>query len=98
MSEKQDPSLTKGIRQLAKKLAAVQKQAREMGIFVGDRELLTCGRCGLMEDVAFDGRLLTCRPDSLGEDTAFRFEELPDNRFQCPVCGTVIHLEEDKSQ
>ena len=44
MSENQEPSLTNGICAIAKKLATVQKQAREMGIFVGDRELLTCGQ------------------------------------------------------
>ena len=78
-------------------LRGAVQQAREMGVFVGDRELLACDRCSLMEDVAFDGRLLTCRPDSLGVDTGFRFEELPDNRFRCPVCGTVIHPKRGES-
>ena len=82
--------LPREIYQLATEIAALQSKARELGLFTNDRELLQCPRCGLKEDVAFDGRLLTCRPDSLGEDTGLRFKELPSNRFRCPACGATV--------
>jgi rubredoxin len=78
------------LRELAKRLAALQEQARALGIFVGDRELLECPGCGLQEDVAFSGQLLTCLPSSPNQDTGLRFEELPGDRFRCPRCGTVV--------
>jgi rubredoxin len=79
--------------QLASRLVAVQEQARSLGIFVGDRELLECPQCGLMEDVIFTGQLITCRPSAESpdtEDTGLRFEELPQNRFRCPACGSLV--------
>ena len=39
------------ISELAKRLFAVQEQARSLGLFAGDRELLECRKCGLLEDV-----------------------------------------------
>ncbi len=75
----------------AHQLAKVTKNAHSLGIFVGDRELLVCPRCGLMEDVLADGRLITCH--AAGEaDTGLRFAEnrRRDGRFICPGCRTVI--------
>ncbi|MBI3099525.1 MAG: hypothetical protein HYY93_15060 [Planctomycetes bacterium] len=73
-----------------KRLVAVQAEARALGLFVGDHELLTCLRCGLMEDVTFAGLLITCRPTALGEDTGLRFEELSAGKFHCPSCGAMV--------
>jgi ribosomal protein S27AE len=75
---------------MAGRIAELQKTARRFGIFVDDHELLTCSKCGLMEDVLFDGRLVTCREDG-GDDTGLRFSEHPraGGRFICPECGTV---------
>lgn len=78
------------LRQLAAKVAALQAKARALGLFVNDRELLECPDCGLMENVAFDGRLFTCRPESLDDDTGLRFEELSGDRFRCPACGATV--------
>jgi hypothetical protein len=76
---------------MAGRIAELQKTARGLGIFVDDRELLACSKCGLMEDVLFDGRLVTCR-EADGTDTALRFAEHPraEGRFVCPGCGTVL--------
>jgi len=88
-----EPEATSSVDSLvamAGRIAELQKTARRFGIFVDDRELLTCPKCGLMEDVLFDGRLVTCR-EAGGDDTGLRFSEHPraDGRFVCPECGTV---------
>ena len=82
------PSL-EPVRSLAGQLAVLQAEARALGLFAGDRELLACPRCGLMEDVSFIGRLITCRPSALGEDTGLRFEEIKAGKFRCPKCGRI---------
>ncbi|MBU3910965.1 MAG: hypothetical protein KKD90_00080, partial [Candidatus Omnitrophica bacterium] len=50
----------KNITALAAKLSTIQKQAEKLGIFTGTRDLLHCKKCGLMEDILCDGRLVTC--------------------------------------
>jgi hypothetical protein len=76
---------------MADRIVELQKTARRLGIFVDDRELLACSKCGLMEDVLFDGRLVTCR-EACGDDTGLRFSEhaRAEGRFVCPECGNVI--------
>jgi hypothetical protein len=78
------------IRELAARLFDVQEQARSLGLFAGDRDLLECRKCGLLEDVTATGQLITCRLQALGRDTGFRFKELPQNRFRCPACDSII--------
>jgi hypothetical protein len=78
------------LRHLAARLVALQQQARALGIFAEDRELLECPGCGLLEDVDAVGRLLTCWPSSLGQDTSLRFEEVPGDQFRCPSCGGLV--------
>ena len=51
-------SLLYEIRPLARELVRVKKQAEAIGLFTNDRELLGCSGCDLVEDVAFDGRLM----------------------------------------
>jgi hypothetical protein len=82
--------LVRKIGALATQTAALQKHARELGLFTNDRELLECAKCGLLEDVSFEGRLLTCWPESLGQDTGLRFEKMPNHRFRCPSCGSTV--------
>ena len=76
---------------MAGRIAELQKTARGLGIFVDNRQLLACSKCGLMEDVLFDGRLVTCHEGG-GVDTGLRFAEQPraGGRFICPECGTVL--------
>lgn len=94
MSEERIP---KSIYHLAQRISALHAEAQRLGIFIGDRELISCPHCGLMEDVDTNGFLLTCRPDSLGVDTGLRFEEVDSEglRFRCPSCGTLLALEEN---
>jgi hypothetical protein len=80
----------KEIRRLASQIVALQKQMREMGLFPGDRELLECHNCGLLEDVTSSGLLITYKPKAEGQDTGLRFKELSGNRFRCPVCGSIV--------
>ena len=78
------------LRSLARQLAVVQAEARALGIFVDDRELLACRRCGLAEDVSFAGLLITnCSTDPV-EDTGLRFEEITSGKFRCPKCGATV--------
>jgi predicted RNA-binding Zn-ribbon protein involved in translation (DUF1610 family) len=78
------------LRLLAGQLAVLQAEARALGMFAGDRELVACPRCGLMEDVTFTGLLITCRASALGEDTGLRFEEIQAGKFRCPKCGGIV--------
>jgi predicted RNA-binding Zn-ribbon protein involved in translation (DUF1610 family) len=78
------------IRQLASRLAALQEQARSLGVFVDDRELLECPKCGLLEDVAMSGLLITYCPPDAAKDTGLRFKELSQGRFRCPACGSIV--------
>jgi hypothetical protein len=77
------------IHDLARQLVAVKKEAKRLGIFTEDRELLKCPGCGLMEDVAMGGMLLMCRRSSPGVDTGLRFSGIRNKArgFRCPVCG-----------
>ncbi|MCB9537547.1 MAG: hypothetical protein H6704_14955 [Myxococcales bacterium] len=81
--------LAKTIVDLVRRLREVQMSAREHGTFIEDRDLVGCPRCGLLEDVLVDGRLITCRQDSLGRDTGLRFVDDPHDAgsFTCPECG-----------
>jgi predicted RNA-binding Zn-ribbon protein involved in translation (DUF1610 family) len=81
--------LLNDIRQLVADVIALQAQARALGVFANDRELLECPSCGLMENVACEGRLFTCRAEALGDDTGLRFEESAPNQFRCPSCGAT---------
>lgn len=80
----------KDLRALAAELVACQAKARALGLFVDDRELLECPKCGLQEDVTCQGQLITSKTDSVGEDTGLRFEELSADSFLCPACGATV--------
>ena len=85
------------LRSLARQLAVVQAEARSLGMFVDDRELLACPHCGLAEDVSFTGLLITsCSPVS-GEDTGLRFEEITSGKFRCPKCGATVTEASEKT-
>jgi rubredoxin len=84
-------AMLQDLRQLASRVVALQEQARSLGIFADDRELLECPKCGLLEDVTFTGQLITWRPPDEGQDTGLRFEELPQGCFRCPACGSMVY-------
>jgi hypothetical protein len=86
-------SFVASVEPLARQLLDLQRQAHALGIFVGDRELLACPKCGLTEDVLSDGRLVTFY-GSRGPDTGLRFAEptLAAGRYTCPRCGGEARL------
>jgi predicted RNA-binding Zn-ribbon protein involved in translation (DUF1610 family) len=85
-------ALVDSIGAIARRLGDLQTQARALGIFTNDRDLLTCPKCGLIEDVLVDGRLVTYHEECNSEDTGLRFaESAPESgRFTCPECGSKV--------
>lgn len=84
-------TLASDILPLARELVCVKKKAEAIGLFTDDRELLECSRCDLLEDVAFDGRLMTYHRKSEDySDSGLRFERLNDTTFRCPICRTRL--------
>jgi len=84
------------IHALARKLVLLKEQAKKQGVFVEDRELLTCPKCGLEEDVACQGLLIVYYPSNAGSDTGLRFQEVNSgtNRFRCPACCAEFNAPE----
>ena len=70
------------LRALAGKLAVLQAEARALGLFANDRELLGCPRCGLLEDVTITGLLITCRPPAVSKIAPKNSRIGPPNRCQ----------------
>ncbi len=88
--------MTDSIFELCRGIAELKKQAKALGMFTDDRELLECEECGLYEDVTSKGLLITEFRDSCGKDTGLRFIETEDsNIFICPKCGNRIEAEEE---
>ena len=80
-----------GLTALIRQLEQVKAQARRIGIFTNDRELLECPNCGLLEDVMADGLLVTySRRSRSRKDCGLRFSQVDENCFQCPSCGTKV--------
>jgi len=51
-------SLVDDLIPLVRDLERIKQQARALGMFTDDRELLECPRCGLLEDVTAVGLLI----------------------------------------
>ena len=89
-----DMPVDDGLIDLCKELHNIKQQAEALGIFTNDRELLTCPKCGLQEDVQADGRLTTFETDSQDfTDSGLRFVETGNGQFSCPRCQTSIDAE-----
>lgn len=83
------------VKDIAKLVLEAQSIAEQHGLFPNHRELLKCAHCGLMEDVAFDGKLMTYRDGAEDADTGLRFPEPNEDGVSCcPGCGAVVRLEE----
>jgi len=79
---------------LARQLEQVKQQAKALGIFTDDRELLECPSCGLLEDVTAEGLLVTYVKDSADlKDCGLRFRPVDETSFECPSCGTKLKAE-----
>lgn len=77
-----------------RRLQAAKRQARELGMFVEDRDLLECPACGLWEDVTGEGRLVVYQKDDPSlVDSGLRFMEVDETHFVCPGCGAVVTFE-----
>jgi hypothetical protein len=59
-----DVTANENIVSAVRELIALQQQARTLGLFTDDRELLACPVCGLLEDVTSMGLLITYSKDS----------------------------------
>ena len=89
---RQPRSVPRELVELCRKLAKVKAQARMLGIFTDDRELLECPNCGLLEDVTAKGLLVTYPKDSADlKDCGLRFNQVNDTSFQCPSCGAKVN-------
>jgi len=96
--------LSKDIINLAKGLEETIKQAKALGIFTNERELLFCDECKLVEDVAFNGILFTYVNENEeipqhrtveDDDTGLRFVEIEYlKKYKCPKCGHIIEYTE----
>jgi hypothetical protein len=80
-----------GLIAAVRQLEQAKQQARALGIFTNDRELLECPSCGLLEDVTAEGLLVTY-PNTSEEvnDSGLRFIPADESSFACPSCGTKV--------
>ena len=74
-------------RSLLRQIKHVHRLARGNGLFLNDRELLRCDRCGFLEDVDITGRLITYKSGDPVFDSGMRFEKGEGDTYVCPVCG-----------
>ena len=92
---KDDPAYNQLVTDIADALRGIQEMCRQHEIFDGLRELFRCPDCGLIEDIAGDGRLMTYHEGAEPVDTGLRFPEPDDeNKTVCPECGAVVVLVE----
>lgn len=85
----QRPSVSRDLVVRARQLEQVKQQARALGIFTDDRELLECPSCGLLEDVTSEGLLMTYHKESADmENGGLRFSQAGNTIFECPKCQT----------
>lgn len=79
------------VEDIGKLILQARQLAKQHGLFPNHRELLKCAHCGLMEDVAFDGRLMTYRDGAEDVDTGLRFSEPDEDGVSCcPGCGARV--------
>lgn len=74
-------------RSLFRQIRHVYRLAQENGLFLNDRELLSCDSCGLLEDVDITGRLITYKSGEAVFDSGMTFEKGEGDTYVCPVCG-----------
>ena len=92
--KRETPKIQHGIDGLVaavRHLEQVKQQARALGMFTDDRELLECPSCGLLEDVTIEGLLVTYPRSSRDmKDCGLRFRPVDETTFQCPSCGANV--------
>ncbi len=83
-------------RSLSRQIARVHRLAQAAGLFMEDRDLLSCARCGLLEDVGRYGLLMTYPKEQPPVDSGLRFTKDKRGRYICPACGAVARMEKEK--
>lgn len=79
---------TDSLVELVRCLEEIKRQARALGLFTDDRDLMECPGCGLLEDVTAEGLLVTYPKNSKDlNDCGLRFRQLEEASFKCPACG-----------
>ncbi len=95
----EDPGDTAPLVGLFRQLQQLQAQAKALGIFTDERNLLTCPNCGLFEDVTSDGFLITSRALSNEPlDTGLRFREIAPDTYCCPSCQSEVQSSNDHDE
>jgi hypothetical protein len=79
-------------KSLHREIARVHRLVLAAGLFMEDRDLLQCDRCGLLEDVGCYGLLMTYPTGAPPVDSGLRFTKDKRGRYICPKCGAVAGL------
>jgi len=92
----QNTKILPKIHSLAKKIEKIKEQQRRLGFFCHDRELLSCSRCGLEEDVTCEGFLIITHHTKRDVDTGLRFSAVNEEQglYRCPGCGKDLRVPE----
>jgi hypothetical protein len=93
---KSGPKITAVLpKSLHREIARVHRLAQAAGLFLEDRDLLQCARCGLLEDVGCYGLLMTYLSGKPPIDSGLRFRKDKWDRYICPKCGAVAAAEKE---
>lgn len=95
MARSRKKGLSKELIRLVEALQKMKAEAKKLGLFAEDRDLITCSRCGLEEDVASGGMLMVTVPTNRYVDTGLRFSLVKKggDLWRCPGCGLEIKCE-----
>ena len=66
-------SIDSHLKETIKQLLKVKKQAGALAVFVDDRELPECPKCGLNEDVYIIGNLFSVSKNTPNKNKGLRF-------------------------
>lgn len=90
--------ISPGFRALAKQIQKIKDQHKRLGLFCHGRELLSCPRCDIEEDVTFEGFLIVVQRLKPDRDIGLRFAVVDEERgiYQCPGCGEQIVVPESE--
>lgn len=96
---KDDAEYQNLLRELGEQIHEVNEISKQHGIFLNDRELVSCLQCGLIEDIAFSGKLFTYYKDDPDfKETRLQFSSLDGNveYLKCPVCDIEVLIPKEK--
>ena len=86
------------VHDIGRLILNAQELARQHGLFPNNREFFECRKCGLLEGVTIENRLMTCYVGTEDIDAGLRFTE-PDEKGEsrCPGCGGLVKLVEENN-